>query len=99
MTLPSPSLSDCLFAGTLLGYLLLGSVVGVLHFTSVRRTAEALVEARGKLAAMLFASRLALTGGTLALVSLEGALPLLTAVAGLTIGRFAVVRAGSGARP
>ena len=91
------SLPDWLSAAVLLGHLPLGVALGIVHFSAVRRTAQALVEARGGEAVALVAGRIALTGGTLLLVGLEGALPLLATAAGLTIGRLAVIRAGEGA--
>lgn len=98
MTLPSPPFPDFLFAVTLLGHLSLGSIIGLAHFSAVRRSAHALIEARGQLAVVLFAGRIVLTGGVLAMSSLEGAFPLLATAAGLALGRFAVIRAGTGAR-
>lgn len=69
--------------------IVLGEVIFRSLWFSVRRFA-ADVRAARLLALML--GRLLLLGGVLLLVSLEGALPLLTTVLGLLLGRFLVMR-------
>lgn len=92
MTIGSVLLPAWLFAVIILGHLFLGAAIGTVHFSCIRRTAGAIADGHGRLAAMLIAGRLALTGGTLVLVSMEGATPLIATAAGVMAGRFVIMR-------
>jgi F1F0 ATPase subunit 2 len=77
----------------LAAHLAAGFALGILHFRSLWWSARRFGE-RGSLAAViaLMIGRFALIGGVLALVSLEGALPLLTVALGVLVARFAVTK-------
>ncbi len=75
----------------LAGWLLLGTLVGVIHFSVLRRGTELMAQARGGLALLLLAARFALTGGVLAAAAVAGSAPLLATAVGLMFGRAVVL--------
>lgn len=74
-----------------------GVVLGIVHFSMLRRTAALAVGGgRTSLLLALTVGRLALLVGGLYGTSRFGALPLLAAAAGVLVGRQVVVRADAG---
>ncbi len=74
-------------------HLAAGIGLGVLYFGSLWWSARLFAHAgRLRTTFALMAARFALLGGALALVSLEGALPLLMTALGILVARFAVMR-------
>jgi len=74
-------------------HLAAGIGLGVLYFSSLWWNARLFARGGGlSMTFALMAGRFALLGGTLALVSQEGALPLLVTAGGIFIARFAVMR-------
>jgi len=74
-------------------WLALGVLLGGIYFHMLRRSVDLLVDGKSTFKAILFTlGRFALVGAGLALASLQGAVPLLLAAAGLLIGRQLVMR-------
>lgn len=74
-------------------YLVSGLLLGTAYFQTLRWTSDRLAAGRGVRAAIcVIVGRFALLGGALALISLQGAMPLLLTALGVFIGRAAVLR-------
>ena len=70
-----------------------GLALGIAYFQSVRWTSNHLADGRGTVAAIVaIAVRFVLLAGTLTLISLEGAAPLLLTALGILAARAAVLR-------
>ena len=80
----------------LAGYFLAGLVAGSAYFLCVRWTARRIAGA-GATASVIAVTvaRFVLLGGLLFLVSLRGAMPLLTMALGVLAARFVVMRAAA----
>ena len=72
--------------------LVAGVALGVAHFASLRRVTEFFAEGRALAAAGLQALRLLVLGAALVGAAWLGAWPLLAAMAGILLGRWAVLR-------
>jgi hypothetical protein len=85
-------ISNWTFGLNLAGYLAAGTVLGLIYFGALWWTANLFAGGgRAAMAIGLTIGRFVLLGGSLTLVSLEGAAPLLAVALGVLLGRFAVM--------
>lgn len=93
MTEMLPDLPQYAVLLVLLANLLLGLGVGLVYFRAVWCSAQTFAAGRSIwLVLLLAAGRLVLLGGALAVISREGALPLLLAALGVLVSRALVMR-------
>ena len=73
-------------------FVLLGGVLGAIHFATLRHNVRAYLGGAGIRAVALHLARIALVGTAFALIAGAGALPLLAALAGFLLARLYVLR-------
>jgi hypothetical protein len=73
-------------------FVLLGTLLGALHFALLRYNVGAYVGGAGLRAVGLHLARIALVGAAFTLTARVGALPLLATLAGFVLARFPVMR-------
>jgi F1F0 ATPase subunit 2 len=78
---------------TALPFVLLGAVLGALHFATLRYNVGAYLGGAGARAIALHLGRIVLVGTAFALIARAGAVPLLAALAGFMLARLYVLRA------
>ena len=84
----------------LIAWAVLGFVVGAVYFRALWRTTLWLTEAgHGAATAALTIVRLALLVGSLVAATLDGPLPLIAALIGLSIAKIVIVRRVKGTTP